>query len=133
LEKDEIEKMKREAQEHAADDKKRKEEIELRNQADNLVYSTDKQLTDLGDKIPADAKSQIESAKERLADAIKNNASDIRPAMDALNQLWSETSTKMYEQAGAAGSPNEGSEASGDDGNVEEADYTIVDDKSDGK
>jgi molecular chaperone DnaK len=133
LEKDEIEKMKREAQEHAADDKKRKEEIELRNQADNLVYSTDKQLTDLGDKIPADAKTQIESAKERLADAIKNNASDIRPAMDALNQLWSETSTKMYEQAGA-GSANEGpQDASGDAGNVEEADYTIVDDKTDSK
>jgi molecular chaperone DnaK len=133
LEKDEIEKMKREAQEHAADDKKRKEEIELRNQADNLVYSTDKQLTDLGDKIPADAKSQIESAKERLADAIKNNASDIRPAMDALNQLWSETSTKMYEQAGA-GSASEGpQDASGDAGNVEEADYTIVDDKTDSK
>jgi molecular chaperone DnaK len=133
LEKDEIDKMKREAQEHAADDKKRKEEIELRNQADNLVYSTDKQLTDLGDKIPADAKSQIESAKERLADAIKNNASDIRPAMDALNQLWSETSTKMYEQAGT-GSANEGpQDASGDAGNVEEADYTIVDDKTDSK
>jgi molecular chaperone DnaK len=133
LEKDEIDKMKREAQEHAADDKKRKEEIELRNQADNLVYSTDKQLTDLGDKIPADAKSQIESAKERLADAIKNNASDIRPAMDALNQLWSETSTKMYEQAGA-GSASEGpQDASGDAGNVEEADYTIVDEKTDGK
>ncbi|MEN9828895.1 MAG: hypothetical protein RJA11_1511, partial [Bacteroidota bacterium] len=133
LEKDEIEKMKREAQEHAADDKKRKEEIELRNQADNLVYSTDKQLADLGDKIPADAKSQIESAKERLADAIKNNATDIRPAMDALNQLWSETSTKMYEQAGA-GSANEGpQDASGDAGNVEEADYTIVDDKTDSK
>jgi molecular chaperone DnaK len=133
LEKDEIDKMKREAQEHAADDKKRKEEIELRNQADNLVYSTDKQLTDLGDKIPADAKSQIESAKERLADAIKNNASDIRPAMDALNQLWSETSTKMYEQAGA-GSASEGpQDASGDAGNVEEADYTIVDDKTDSK
>ena len=133
LEKDEIDKMKREAQEHAADDKKRKEEIELRNQADNLVYSTDKQLTDLGDKIPADAKSQIESAKERLADAIKNNASDIRPAMDALNQLWSETSTKMYEQAGA-GSASEGpQDASGDAENVEEADYTIVDDKTDSK
>ncbi|MFN5114354.1 MAG: Hsp70 family protein, partial [Ignavibacteria bacterium] len=133
LEKDEIEKMKREAQEHATEDKKRKEEIELRNQADNLVYSTDKQLTDLGDKIPADAKTNIEAAKERLADAIKNNTGDIRPAMDALNQLWSETSTKMYEQADAAGSTSGTQAASGDAGNVEEADYTIVDDKNDGK
>jgi len=133
LEKDEIEKMKREAQEHATEDKKRKEEIELRNQADNLVYSTDKQLTDLGDKIPADAKTNIEAAKERLADAIKNNTGDIRPAMDALNQLWSETSTKMYEQADAAGSTSGTQDASGDAGNVEEADYTIVDDKNDGK
>ena len=125
--------MKREAQEHATEDKKRKEEIELRNQADNLVYSTDKQLADLGDKIPADAKSNIESAKERLADAIKNNPSDIRPAMDALNQLWSETSTKMYEQAGAGAQSEGPQDEAGDAGNVEEADYTIVDDKNEGK
>lgn len=129
LEKDEIEKMKRDAQEHATEDKKRKEEIELRNQADNLVYSTDKQLSELGDKMPADAKASIESAKERLADAIKNNADDIRPAMDALNKLWSETSTQMYQNASANEPSAQQDSQSDNQSNAEEADYTIVDDK----
>ena len=88
---------------------------------------------ELEDGSSMDAKTNIEAAKERLADAIKNNTGDIRPAMDALNQLWSETSTKMYEQADAAGSTSGTQDASGDAGNVEEADYTIVDDKNDGK
>ena len=129
LEKDEIEKMKRDAQEHATEDKKRKEEIELRNQADNLVYSTDKQLSELADKMPADAKASIESAKERLADAIKNNGDDIRPAMDALNKLWSETSTQMYQNASTNEPSAQQDSKTDDQSNAEEADYTIVDDK----
>lgn len=71
LSKEEIERMKREAQEHAAEDKKRREEIELRNQADQLVYQTDKQLQELGEKIPAEHRTRIEQAKERLQDAIQ--------------------------------------------------------------
>ncbi len=130
LDKSEIEKMRHDAQEHATEDKKRKEEIEMRNQADNLIYSTEKQLADLGDKIPADHKSKIEAAKERLSDAIKNNPSDVRASMDSLNQIWSEASTKMYEQA----APQDGQAAGGEsqqsnEPKVEEADYTIVDEK----
>lgn len=130
LAQDEIEKMKREAQEHSAEDKKRKEEIELRNQADNLVYSTEKQLKDLGDKIPADGKAKIEQAKEKLADAIKNNG-DLRGTMDSLNQIWSEVSTQMYQNAGPAQEqPQTDAQAGQQQSNVEEADYTIVDDKN---
>lgn len=130
LAQDEIEKMKREAQEHSAEDKKRKEEIEVRNQADNLVYSTDKQLKDLGDKIPAEGKAKIEDAKEKLADAIKNNG-DVRSAMDTLNQIWSEVSTQMYQNAGPAQEqPQADAQAGQQQSNVEEADYTIVDDKN---
>jgi molecular chaperone DnaK len=132
LDKNEVERMKREAAEHAAEDKKRKEEIELRNQGDQLVYSTDKQLSDYGDKLDNDTKELIQKAKERLQDAIKNNASDIRPAMDALNQLWSEASTKMYQQAGAADAAGQGAAQGGGqstDSTVEDADYTIVDDQ----
>lgn len=133
LDKSEIEKMRREAQENASEDKKRKEEIEQRNQADNLIYSTDKQIKDLGDKIPADHLAKIEAAKERLADAIKNNPSDIRAATDALNQAWSDASTQMYSQAGAAtgdGQPgNDGQQSQSSEPKVEEADYTIVDEK----
>lgn len=137
LDKAEVEKMRRDAQDHAAEDKKRKEEIEVRNQADNLVYSTDKQLNEFKDKLDADTVDRITKAKDRLQDAIKNNASDIRPAMDALNQLWSEASTKMYQEASATsgqqkgpadGDPTDstgGAAASGS--KVEDADFTVVD------
>ncbi|MGB9701690.1 MAG: molecular chaperone DnaK [Candidatus Kapaibacteriota bacterium] len=140
LSKEEVEKMKNEAQAHADEDKKRKEQIDLRNQADALVYSTDKQLKDLGDKMTADQKKKIEDAKARLEKAIKENESDIRPAIDALNSAWSEVSTAMYNQAGSSSSaPNDGASAgsstsseqekkSDSKPNVEEADYTVVDD-----
>lgn len=140
LSKEEIEKMKNEAQAHADEDKKRKEQIDLRNQADALVYSTDKQLKDLGDKMTADQKKKIEDAKARLEKAIKENESDIRPAIDALNSAWSEVSTAMYNQAGSSSSaPNDGASSgsstsseqekkSDSKPNVEEADYTVVDD-----
>jgi len=133
LDKNEVEKMKRDAQDHAAEDKKRKEEIELRNQADQLVYSTEKQLKEHDDKLDADTKDRITKAKDRLADAAKNNASDIRLAMDALNQLWSEASTKMYEAASAAQPQQAADEAapgaSADGNKVEDADFTVVDEK----
>lgn len=134
LAKDEIDRMKRDAQDHSAEDRKRKEDIELRNQADNLIYSTDKQLKEFGDKINPEHKAKIESAKERLADAVKNNPSDIRAATDALNAVWSEASTAMYSQAGGQSDANTGGagQAQSDSkssGGVEEADYTIVDEK----
>jgi molecular chaperone DnaK len=136
LSKDEIEKMKRDAQDNAADDKKKKEEIDLKNQADNLVYSTEKQLKELGDKLPADAKAKIEEAKNKLAETIKaNDMGAMRTAIDTLNSVWSEASTNMYQQAGAQPGADPGAgaqqEPKKDDGkpNVEEADYTIVDDK----
>ncbi|MCS7303056.1 MAG: Hsp70 family protein, partial [Candidatus Kapabacteria bacterium] len=132
LSREEIERMKREAQEHAAEDKKRREEVELRNQADQLVYQTEKQLREFGDKIPAEHRTRLEQAKERLSDAIKNNPSDIRPAMDALTKAWNDASAAMY-QATSASSTTSG--ARGSDGGasstpgVEDAEFTVVDDK----
>jgi len=137
LSKEEVEKMKADAQAHSAEDRKRKEEIDLRNQADNLIYSTDKQLKDLADKMPADSKQKIEDAKARLERAMKENPSDLRPAIDNLNQVWSQVSTTMYQQAGAdstsqsnqdGGSQSSSANQQGKS-NVEEADYTVVDDK----
>ncbi len=128
ISKDEIEKMKNDAQKHSEEDKKRKEEIDLRNQADSLVYSTDKQLSELGDKLQADDKTKIITAKERLANAIKENASDIRPAMDELNKIWSEASTRMYQNADSAASTQASSQQeSKKEDTVEEAEYTVVD------
>lgn len=134
LSKDEIEKMKNEAQANSADDKKRREEIDTRNQADNLVYSTDKQLKDLGDKLKPEHKTKIEEAKAKLETALKENSPNLRAIMDELNQVWSVASTDMYQNASQPGAnPNAEGQNSTDsqgkkDDNVEEADYTIVDD-----
>jgi molecular chaperone DnaK len=136
LSKEEVERMKREAQLHAEEDRRRREEIDLKNQADNLIYSTDKQLKELGDRLSPEHKSKIEIARNRLDKAVKeNNTAEIRAAIDALNQAWSEASTRMYQQAGATSQTSTGT--SGSDGkssdqgksNVEEADFTVVDDK----
>lgn len=134
ISKDEIEKMKRDAQSNAEADKKRKEEIDIRNQADSLVYSTEKQLKELGDKIPSEHKIKIEEAKGKLQQALKDeNFATIRTAMDELNQVWSAASAQMYnqstpppasEQSQDTPPPTNDSKADGD--NVEEADYTVV-------
>ena len=136
ISKEEIEKMKSEAQKNADEDKKRREEIDLKNQADALVYSTEKQLKDLGDKLPSEHKTKIEEAKNKLAEAIKNNnQAEIRTGVDNLNNAWNKASTEMYQNAQNAGSQqasqtensNQGQDKK--DNPVEEADYQVVDDK----
>ncbi len=134
LAKDEVEKMKSEAAKHAEEDKKHKEEIDRRNQADALVYSTDKQLKELGDKLPADAKQKIEDAKAKLEVAIKENSPNMQAAIDELNSAWSAASQHIYQQPGAdqgqaQGGAQQPNDSKKDDGGVEEADYTVVDDK----
>ncbi len=145
----EVERIKRDAQEHAEEDKRRKDDVQLKNEADNLVFQTDKQLQEFGDKIEPELKGKIENAKAALSEAVKqNDAEAMRAKIDELNQVWSEASKQMYEQAGAAPGQtppgaagpeaDAGSAAAGDTGEsaestdgskVEEADYTIVDDK----
>lgn len=140
LTKEEIERMKADAQAHAQEDKKRKEEIETKNQADNLVFQTRKQIKDLGDKMGSDLKAKVESAANALEEAIKsNNISDIKAKMEALTNAWNEASTKMYESvrsqtAGAQGAqagPSDSQQAAGEPGGkkVENADFEVVDDK----
>ncbi|MFN3306166.1 MAG: molecular chaperone DnaK, partial [Candidatus Kapaibacteriota bacterium] len=137
LSKDEVERMKREAQMHAEEDRRRREEIDLKNQADNLIYSTDKQLKELADRLSPEDKNRIQSARDRLDSAVKqNNISEIRSAIDALNQAWSQASTRIYQQAGASsqassssGQSTNGKSQESGKSNVEEADFTVVDDK----
>ena len=110
LTKEEIDKMKTDAQSHAAEDKKRKDEIETKNQADNLVFQTRKQLKDLADKMPGEVKAKVETAANALEEAIKGGvAADIKAKMEELNNAWNEASTKMYESAKAQqpGGPQE--------------------------
>jgi len=139
LTKEEVEKMKTDAAAHSAEDKKKKEEIDLKNQADSLVFQTEKQLKEFGEKVSGDARSKIENAKEALKDAMKiNNINTIKSAIDTLNNAWNEASTQMYQQATAAGAqpgagpqsgPSEG-EPKRDEKKVEDAQYEVVDDKN---
>jgi molecular chaperone DnaK len=139
LTKEEVEKMKTDAAAHSAEDKKKKEEIDLKNQADSLVFQTEKQLKEFGDKVSGDARSKVESAKEQLKEAIKsNNIASIKSTIDTLNNAWNEASTQMYQQATAAGAqpgagpqpgPSEGG-AKREEKKVEDAQYEVVDDKN---
>jgi molecular chaperone DnaK len=131
LAQEEIDRMKREAQQNSAADRKKKEEVEARNQADQTLFSSKKQLTDLGDKIPADVRAKIEEANNSLESALREgNGDTIRAKREELDRIWSEASQQMYANAGAgdgAGAAEGG--ASGAEGNAEDADYTIVDDE----
>ncbi|MBU0486811.1 MAG: molecular chaperone DnaK [Bacteroidetes bacterium] len=94
---DEIQRMKREAEQFADDDKKAKEEIDKINTADSLIFQTEKQLTEYGDKVPADKKGNIEGALEKLKEAHKNkDLSAIDTAMEELNTAWQAASEEMY-------------------------------------
>ena len=138
LTKEEVDKMKTDASAHAAEDKKKKEEIDIKNQADNLVFQTEKQLKEFGEKITAEARGKVESANEKLKEALKtNNASSIKSAMDALNSAWNEASSQMYQQAtsssgqaGPGGQQQQGSAGNTDGKKVEDAQYEVVDDKN---
>lgn len=135
LSKEEIEKMKRAAQEHAAEDKKKKEAVEVRNQADSLVFQTKKQIEELKDKINPDHKSRLESEIQKVEDAIKtNNTETIKSATDSLMKVWNEISQQIYSQQGA---PNyQSTQSQGSTGNqtqdkkddVQDASYEVVDD-----
>jgi molecular chaperone DnaK len=132
----EIEKMKEDAKVHAAEDQKRKEEIDIRNSADSLIFSTEKQLTDLADKLPADKKAAIESALEKLKEAHKGGSVDaIKPAMDELTKVWSDAASDLYAQqptGGPESAPHapetDGHAGKGNDGAVN-AEYEVIDDK----
>jgi molecular chaperone DnaK len=104
LSKDEIEKMKREAETNASEDKKRRETIEMKNQGDNLVFQTERQLKEHGDKVPGDVRMQIESSLNNLKDALKSDdGGRIKPAIDNLQQTIGKLGEAVY--GGAAGAP----------------------------
>jgi molecular chaperone DnaK len=100
LSKEEVERMAKEAELHAAEDKKRREVIEMKNQADQMIYQTEKQLKDFGDKVPADVRAKIESAMNNLKEAIKGDDGEvIRRALDNFNREVQELGKVLYEEA----------------------------------
>jgi len=141
LSEDEIQKMVKDSQTHATEDKKKKDEINARNEADQLVYQTEKNLKELGDKIEPDARAKVEAALERAKEAIKSdNTDEIISARDGLNAAWHEAASKMYSQAGqqAGQAPEEQTEqeqkseqksdaSPGKDSGAVDADFEVVD------
>ena len=143
LNKNEIEKMRRDAEEHASEDAKRREEVETRNQAENLVYQTEKLLKDSGDKIPAARKQPVEKAMQDLKEALKGTDNErVQTCQKALLELMQAASQEMYQHAGANAAPQPDAGAgeapetgpSGHDEKKKEdgvidADFTMVDEE----
>jgi len=136
LTEEEIEQMRRDAQVHDEEDKKKREEVELHNNADQLIYQTEKQVKEFGDKLSESDKSSLEKELEKLKQAnAGSNAKDIQDAIDGVNRIWSDLATKMYAEtkSGEEGKPQEETESKssgkGDDGEIEDADFEVVDDK----
>ncbi|MCH8125802.1 molecular chaperone DnaK [candidate division KSB1 bacterium] len=133
----EIEKMVKDAEQHADEDKKRKEIVDTKNQADHLVYTTEKSLKENEDKISDDDKKSIESAIEKLKEANKGeNVEDIKAEIEAVNQAWAPVAQKLYDeastsQAQAEPKPGNGETQTSKDGKekVEDADYEVIDDQ----
>ncbi|MBB6454328.1 molecular chaperone DnaK [Salirhabdus euzebyi] len=129
---EEVEKMVKEAEEHAEEDKKRREEVELRNAADQLVFTTDKTLKDLADKVSEEEKAKAEEAKEALKKALEeNNLEDIKAKKEALEEIVQNLSVKLYEEAQKQAQQAQG-EGTKDD-NVVDADYEEVNDENENK
>ena len=141
MSKEDVEKAVREAEQYAAEDAKRKEEIDTRNQGDQMVYQTERTLEELGDKVDAAEKAEVESKLNELKETLKgSDTAAIKAATEALTQVFYKLSEKMYQQANPQGQPgaNPGCDPNcqgGDCGNggdngqqYYDADYTVVDD-----
>ena len=142
MSKDDIEKAVKEAEQYAAQDKKMKEDVEVRNQADQMVYQSEKTLSEMGDKIPADDKNKVQAGIDKLKEALKGtDTAAIKAATDALTQDFYAVSEKLYQQAnpqGAQGGAQAGPDMGGQQGGNAQggqyyADYKVVDDDDQNK
>ena len=141
MSKDDIDKAVKEAEQFAAEDAKRKEEVDIRNQGDQMVYQTEKTLEEMGDKIPAGDKASVESALGKLKETLKGTDTQaIKNATEELTKAFYAVSEKLYgQQGGQAGQPGpdmggqaqQGGTSAGPD--VVDADYEVVDDDNNKK
>jgi molecular chaperone DnaK len=139
---EEIKSKIKEAEQYAEEDKRKKEEIDVRNHAETLVYETEKSLKEIEPRLSEDEKSRINNAKDELAKALESGGADlIKQKTEALTNEFHTISAKMYEQAqnasaaGAAQAPGgeqagAGPEGEAPHGNVVDADYEVVDDNA---
>jgi molecular chaperone DnaK len=138
LSKEEVERMKAEAAANSESDKLAREKVEKLNEADNLIFQTEKQIKEFGDKLPADKKPELESALNTLKDAHKSqDVPSIDAAITGLNAIWQAATQEMY-QSGQAGDPNAGQDpnaggqsgnTSNNNGDVTDVEYEEVNDK----
>jgi len=117
LSKEEVEKMQRDAETHAEEDKKAKEAIEIKNNADTLAYQCEKQLKDLGDKVPEDKKKSVEESIAKVREAINANDTEaMKKTYEDLQNKFQEISADLYKQAAASAGSAPGAEAGGQPG-----------------
>ena len=141
LNEDEINKMVQDAEKHSEEDKKKKEEVESRNHGDHLIHQVEKAMTELGDKVPASSKPEVESKIAALKAVLDSGDTEkIKAATDDLNTTWGKVAEEAYKTAGGAPNPegegtapeqnanNESGNSAGAD-NVVDADYEVVDDE----
>ncbi len=129
LSKEEIDRMKNEAEQNAEADKKQKERVDKLNEADNMIFQTENQLKELGDKLPADKKPAIENALQSLKDAHKGgDVAAIDAAIKVLNDAWQAASAQMYQQTGA--NPGAGATGSGFNGGANQQQNNANDSKN---
>ncbi|MBR6951080.1 MAG: molecular chaperone DnaK [Oscillospiraceae bacterium] len=130
LSKEDIEKAVREAEQYAAEDAKRREETDIRNGAEQLVYQSEQTLSEMGDKLDASDKSAIEAAIAKTRTALSGtDSAAIKAASEELQKAFYAASEKMYQQANPQGGPQPGAgPQAGPQGNVYDADYEVVDD-----
>ena len=129
---DEVDRMVKDAESHAEEDKKRKDEIEIRNQTDSLAYSTEQTVKELGDKVPADMKQQADDAVAEARKALDGTDIDaIKAAGDKLQEVGHKLAEVVYSSAQADASAGDAGQAAGSSDDVVDADYEVVDDDKD--
>ena len=138
MSKEDIEKAVKEAEQYAAEDAKIKEKVQVRNQADQMVYQAEKTLNEVGDKVPESEKAPIKAGVEKLKETLKGEDTDaIKAATEELTQLFYKMSEKLYQQQAPQGDPNMGGQQPGGDPNggqqYYDADYKVVDDDDQNK
>ncbi len=129
MSKEDIEKAVREAEQYAAEDAKIKEKVEIRNQADQMVYQSEKTLSEVGDKLPESEKAPIQAGIDKLKETLKGDDTDaIKAATEELTQLFYKMSEKLYQQSAPQGDPNAAGDPGAQGGQYYDADYQVVDD-----
>jgi len=127
LTKEEIERMKKEAELHAEEDRKAKERADKLNQADALIFQTEKQLKEYGDKLPADKKSNIETALQELKSAYETkDIEKIDAALNKLNQAWNAADKEMYNAASSNSTASSQAANSNNTGGPSDVEYEEV-------